>query len=70
MEPEVREFFKRVGYTIGLAFSWLAITCIAAIRGDSAFIGNHVTISNVLFYLWVIVSMIALIFIYKKMWSK
>ena len=70
MEPGVREFLKRVGYSIGVGFLWLAITAIAAIKGDNAFIGDHLTLGNVLFYIWLVISLVLLLFIYKKMWFK
>lgn len=63
-------FFKRIGFTILIALIWLAINATAAIKGDNAFIGDHITLGNVLFYAWFIVSVIILIVIYKKMWFK
>jgi uncharacterized PurR-regulated membrane protein YhhQ (DUF165 family) len=70
MDPEMAAFFRRIGYTILVALIWLAINATAAIKGDNAFIGDHVTLGNVLFYVWFIVSVILLILIYKKMWYK
>lgn len=68
MEPEMVAFLKRVGKSITIAFCWLAITATAAIKGDNAFIGEHITIGNILFYLWLIVSIIVLIVVFRKMW--
>jgi hypothetical protein len=70
MDPEMAAFFKRIGFTILIALIWLAINATAAIKGDNAFIGDHITLGNVLFYAWFIVSVIILIVIYKKMWFK
>jgi hypothetical protein len=70
MDPEMAAFFKRIGYTILVALIWLAINATAAIKGDNAFIGDHVTLANVIFYAWFIISVIILIVIYKKMWFK
>ena len=70
MEPEMVAFLKRVGNSIGIAFVWLAINAIAAIKGDNAFVGEHITIGNVLFYVWFILSLVLLIYIYKRMWYK
>jgi hypothetical protein len=68
MEPEMVAFLKRIGLTIFIALLWLAINATAAIAGDNAFVGDHITIGNVLFYIWFIVSLILLLWIYKKMW--
>jgi hypothetical protein len=70
MEPEMVAFLKRIGFTIFLALVWLAINATAAIKGDNAFIGDHITIANVLFYLWFVISLVILLWIYKRMWYK
>ncbi|MEJ7828223.1 MAG: hypothetical protein WKF91_08515 [Segetibacter sp.] len=70
MEPEMVAFLKRIGLTIFLALLWLAINATAAIKGDNAFIGDHITIGNVLFYLWFVISLVILLWIFKRMWYK
>lgn len=61
-------FLRRIGKSITIAFCWLAITATAAIKGDNAFIGEDIKLGNVLFYLWVIISIILLVIIFKKLW--
>ena len=68
MEPEMVAFLKRIVKSLTIAFCWLAITATAAIKGDNAFIGESVTPGNVLFYLWLVISIIILVVIFKKMW--
>ena len=68
MEPEMVAFLRRIGKSLTIAFCWLAITATAAIKGDNAFIADHVTVGNILFYLWLVISIIILILIFKKMW--
>ncbi len=63
-------FLKRIGLTLFIALLWLAINATAAIKGDNAFIGDHITIGNVLFYLWFVISLIILLWIFKRMWYK
>lgn len=70
MEEGVREFLKRVGYSIGIAFSWLAITAIAAIKGDNAFIEGNVRLGNVLFYIWFVISVVLLVKAIQRVWNK
>ncbi len=69
MEPEVAAFLRRVGWSLTIGFVWLAVNATAAIKGDNAFIGDHITLGNVLFYLWFIISIIILVLVYKKMWT-
>jgi hypothetical protein len=68
MEPEIREFLKKVSYSIGVAFVWLAITCVAAIKGDNAFIKDHLTLGNILFYTWFAISVVLLAIALRKIW--
>jgi len=70
MEPEMVAFLKRISLTILIALLWLAINATAAIKGDNAFIGKHITIGNVLFYVWFVISLVILLWIYKRMWLK
>ncbi len=69
MEPEVAAFLRRVGKSLTIAFLWLAINATAAIKGDNAFIGDHIRLGNILFYTWFVVSVVVLVIIYKKMWT-
>jgi hypothetical protein len=70
MEREAAAFLKRVGNTLIVGFLWLAINVTAAIKGDNAFISDHVTFANVLFYIWFVASLVILIFIYRKIWGE
>ncbi|HEX8460324.1 MAG TPA: hypothetical protein VF623_02795 [Segetibacter sp.] len=69
MEPEMVAFLKRVANSVFLALAWLAITSIVAIKGDNAFIGEHITMANILCYTWFVISIILLVWIYRKMWA-
>ena len=69
MEPEAAAFLRRVAKSIFIGFSWLAINAVAAIKGDNAFIGDRLTLGNVLFYTWFVISLGILIFFYKKIWA-
>ena len=69
MEPEALEFLKRVAKSIFIALVWLGINAIAAIKGDNAFVGEHISIGNVLFYIWFIISVVLLVYVFKKLWS-
>lgn len=68
MEPEVAAFLKKVSKSILIAIIWLSITAAAAIKGDNAFVHDHITLSNALFYIWFLASIVVLVWLYKKMW--
>lgn len=69
MEPEAAAFLRRVANSLAIGFIWLAANATAAIKGDNAFIGDHITIGNVLFYIWFVISIIVLVIILKKIWA-
>jgi hypothetical protein len=69
VDEDIRDFFKRIGKTITAVFIWLAITCIAAIKGDNAFIGDKVSLANILFYTWLVVSAVILVIIIRRIWK-
>jgi hypothetical protein len=70
VEPEMVAFLKRISLTLFIAVIWLAINATAAIKGDNAFIGDHITLGNILFYTWFVISLVILLMIYKRMWYK
>ena len=70
MEPETAAFLKRIGKSMTMGFAWLAFTCVFAIKGDNAFVNESVTIGNVLFYLWFVLSIVVLIVMLKKLWAE
>lgn len=69
MEPEARAFLKKVANSLSIGFLWLAITVTAAIKGDNAFIEGKLRLGNVLFYIWFLISLLLLIWFYKKIWG-
>ncbi|MCY7420376.1 MAG: hypothetical protein LH478_01340 [Chitinophagaceae bacterium] len=70
MEPEALEFLKRVAKSILLALVWLAFNAVAAIWGDNAFVGDHLKLSNIIFYTWFVISIFLLVYLLKKMWQQ
>jgi biotin transporter BioY len=69
MEPEAAAFLRRVANSLVIGFIWLAVNATAAVKGDNAFISEHITVGNVVFYVWFVISIIILIILYKKIWG-
>ena len=69
MEPEARAFLQRISYTIGGTLFWMAINATFGIRYNYAFPETGLGIGNIIFYLWLIVSLIILIWFYIKLWK-
>jgi uncharacterized membrane protein YpjA len=70
MEPGIREFFRRLVTSISLLVLWMIVNMVIGIKYGYAFFENKIHISNIIFYVWVAASFIALIFLYIKIWKK
>lgn len=70
MDTDILPFLKRLSLSILTTVIWLSINAIAAIKGDNAFIGERITLANIIFYLWLIISGVLLVYFYKKIWRK
>lgn len=68
MEPEVREFLRRIVMSIFIGFGWMAINTFIGIKYNYAFFEEHISLSNILFYAWFLASGIALGFYLWRLW--
>lgn len=69
MEPEVKEFLSRISLSIGLAVLWMSINSTAGIMYDLAFIHGHLSIGNIIFYIWFIASIVIMVRLYIRLWK-
>ena len=70
MEPEIREFFRRLSTSIGLFIIWMVINMVIGIKLGCAFFNDKIYWYNILFYTWAVLSFAGLIFFLIKMWKK
>ena len=70
MEPGVREYLIRILNTLSLALVWMAIDSTAGIMYKLAFIEDHITLGNVLFYSWFFASLGVYLWWVIRLWSK
>ena len=70
MEPGIKEFFKRLTTCISLFILWMAINMTVGIKYGFAFFEDRIHTANIIFYVWLIVSFIALILFYIQLWKK
>ena len=69
MEPEVLEFLKRIARSLSIGLAWLIVTVTIALWNDNAFIEGGLRLANVLFYIWMVTSLIIMVRIFKKLWT-
>ncbi|MEO8711083.1 MAG: hypothetical protein ABI405_03115 [Parafilimonas sp.] len=70
MEPEVREFFRRISLSIGLFIVWVMVNVIIGVKLGYAFFEDKIDWGNIVFYIWVIGSLAALIWGCMQIWKK
>lgn len=70
MEPGVKEYLIRILNTLSLGLLWMAINSTAGIMYDLAFVHNTITLGNVLFYGWFLVSLTAFLWYIIRLWRK
>ena len=70
MEPGIKEFFKRLVTTISFLVLWMAINIAIGIKFGYGFFEDSIHWYNIVFYVWVIVSLAALIWFYTRLWKK
>ena len=70
MEPKVIQYLKRIIKTISIGLLWMIINARIGIASNYAFVEGSIKTSNIVFYIWFIVSLIAMLFYLYKIWEK
>lgn len=68
MEPELREFFRRIIQTVSVGLIWLMINSTAGIMFEYAFIQGKISTGNILFYAWLLVSGALILRYFIRLW--
>ncbi|QEC67707.1 hypothetical protein FRZ67_10535 [Panacibacter ginsenosidivorans] len=70
MEPEVREFLKRISLSLGIGLFWMIMNSTLGIMFDFAFVHDGISLGNVIFYIWFILSFAGMLWLYIRLWKK
>ncbi len=70
MEPGIREFFKRIVTSLSLLILWMVINMTIGIKYNCAFFETNISWYNIVFYVWLVASLIVLIWLCIKIWKK
>jgi len=70
MEPEVREFLKRIVLSLSVGIFWMAINSTLGIMYDFAFVHESVSLGNIIFYIWFLASLALLLWYFVRLWKK
>jgi hypothetical protein len=70
MEPGVRQYLIRILNTLSVGLLWMVINSTLGIMYDLAFVHDHITMGNVFFYIWFLLSFSAFLWWVIRLWSK
>lgn len=70
MDPKLVQYLKRIVKTIFVGLLWMAINVRLGVMGGYAFAEGDLKISNIIFYIWFVISLAALLFFFYKVWNK
>jgi hypothetical protein len=70
MEPEVREFLRRISLSLGIGMLWLILNSTFGIMLDFAFVHDSISLGNILFYVWFLASFGFMLWLYVRLWRK
>lgn len=70
VEDEVKDFLKRIVWSVSLGFLWLTLTLGIGAYNQLLVPENGLSIGNIIFYIWGVGSLITLIWVYVRIWRK
>jgi hypothetical protein len=70
VEPGVKEYLLRILNTLSVGLVWMAVNSTLGIMYDYAFVHEHITTGNIIFYSWFLVSLVAFLWWVIRLWSK
>ena len=68
MEPQLLQFLNRIMRTIGLGLLWMILNSSLGIMWGYAYIESNWELSNILFYIFLVLSFIGLLYVLYKIW--
>jgi hypothetical protein len=70
MEPEIKEFLLRIAKTVFMLLLWMVVNSTIGIMFDLAFVHEKISLLNIIFYVWFVITLALLIWYYVRLWKK
>ena len=70
IEPEVRDFLKRVLQTVSTGMLFLLVNMTFGLYFNWAFYEQQITLGNIIYYCFFISSFTALLYYYHRLWKQ
>jgi hypothetical protein len=68
MEPQLLQFLNRIMRTIGLVVFWMTLNSTIGLMWGYAYVGNHWQLGNIVYYIFLLLSLLGLLYILYKIW--
>ena len=69
MEPEVRKYLFKVLNSLCYGLLWMALNVLSGLYWGYAIINGKLSVANVLFFAWFVLSLLVLLYLYYRIWS-
>lgn len=69
IEPDIRRFLWKVVYTLIVGMLWLFVNLIAGIYYELGIVHHGISITNIVYYIFLLLSIAALLWYYYKVWK-
>jgi ABC-type glycerol-3-phosphate transport system permease component len=70
VDPDARQFLKKILNSTSATLLWLLVNMTAGLFGGYALIDQKISIINIAFYAWLLLSLGLLIFYLRRLWTK
>jgi len=70
MEPDARALLTKVSKSLSVALLWMLVNMTFGIFFDFGFIHSSISLANILFYIFMLGSLSALIWYLLKLWKE
>jgi ABC-type glycerol-3-phosphate transport system permease component len=69
-EPEVRKYLFKILNSLCIGLLWLSLNVLSGLYWGYGIVKGKFSVSNVLFFIWFVLSLSALLYYYYRTWRK
>jgi hypothetical protein len=69
MEPEVRKYLFKVLNSLCYGLLWMTLNVLGGLYWGYASINGKLSVGNIIFFAWFILSLLVLLYYYYRIWS-
>jgi len=70
MEPDTKKYLLKVLNSLFIGLLWLSLNVLGGLYLGYAIIEGKLSVYNILFFLWFVLSLLALLYYYYRTWKK